>query len=167
MTKQYRVHIAYINTHGALVPEGIYGETEFDLAEARHKSIVTAFDVDIHFKEIEDSTVKVQKFNQHSSSFNLVDLQTKLTTKVPVLLQINSCKLEDLVKVKYVSKKAAEDVVKLRQEQRFSNYVDLNRRVPLKFGRVWEDIVPIDFEPMNEINNDNTIRFSDGINPAL
>lgn len=163
--RQYKVHIAYVNSNGSIVPAGVHEEGTFDLAEARYKSIVTMLDVEVKQTTTKVDEMPVHKFNEDSTELASVDMTQEVKTVKHDFLKINSADVNTITGLKYVSKKNAEEVVRLREEKPFESYGDLNTRVPLKFNRVWEDITPIDFEEVVGHNTDNSIYLSEGIVP--
>lgn len=163
--RQYKINLAYITSDGSRIEAGIYEEGTFDLAEARKKSIVTLLDVNIPIKVSQADTMDVQKFNDDSTELSPVTVEAKLQTVKHETLKINSEASSTIEKLKYVSKKNADDVVKQREIKRFESYNDLNNRVPLKFNRSWEDIVAIDFEEIVEHSTENAIYYSEGVHP--
>lgn len=163
--RQYKVHVAYVNANGTIIPAGIHEEGTFDLGEARYKSIVTMLDVEVKQTTTKVDEMPVHKFNESSTELTSVDMTAEVKTIKHDFLKINSADVNTITALKYVSKKNAEDVVRLRAAQSFESYADLNARVPLKFNRVWEDITPIDFEQVVGHKTDNSIYLSEGIVP--
>lgn len=148
MTNKYRIHIPYINSSGNRIADGIYSEGEFDMAEARYKSIVTLENSELKAKSVpEPDTIKTFEV-KIDDPLAVKDLKLDPTQKIIKVepLKINSAKFEDINKIKYVGKKQADKVIELRANKKFSNYVELNQLVPLGFNRKWEDLIAIDFE---------------------
>lgn len=153
---KYKVNIPYIDNDGKYIGVGIYDESDIDLGVARYKSIITAETSDVEARvEPQPDFIKTfePKINDPTAVKELKMDPEKKILKVKHL-KINSASLQDISDVKYVSKKIAQKVIDLREEAKFSNYLDLDERVPLGFNRKWEDIVAIDFEYIpTTINN--------------
>lgn len=164
MTKQqYKIHIAYINTSGTLVPGGIYEEGTFDLAEARKKSLVTLANIDFEKSTQHPDVIPVFKFNQTDE---IPKVEIKATTETVTIkpLKINSATVKEIEALKYVSKKTAEQVVEARKTKSFSTYGELDKLVPLK-GKNWQDISNLDFEDVVGHTTENSIQYSEGLYP--
>lgn len=166
MSKKYKIHLNYVTSNGQVVKAGIYEEGTFDLAEARHRSVVTLTDIEPKTTVTDNiDDLPVTTFNNDSTEVKNIKVSSQVTTTKIDFLKINSAPLDTIAALKYVSKKNAEDVVRLRADKPFVSYSDLNKRVPLKFSRIWEDLTPIDFEESISHDSKNSLYFSEGLLP--
>jgi DNA uptake protein ComE-like DNA-binding protein len=160
---KYKLHTAYVNFHGTVVPAGVHDEKDIDLAEARRKSIVTLADIEIPTKKVpEVDKVVEKKFSATpDNSFDITEkvLEPVTETVVKESLKINSATLEEIAALKYIGKITANKVVAERAKERFTTEMELDKRVPLKGGRHWQDIFDIDFETVVPYSNDNAIKY--------
>lgn len=157
--KRYRVLIGYVSYTGEVIQPGEYTNLQIDLAEARNKSMVV--DVDSNVKLDIDSGLHqntIRDIKLTSSSYKDVDAIGEIKLE-PVIqhiqvntVKINSASLEELTALKFVAEKTASLVIKEREKSHFTNYIDLNKRVPLRGRRKWEDIAVIDFSSNPKLN---------------
>lgn len=152
MTPKYKVHIGFITSDGVTIRPGEYEGTEFDMAEARRRSYVTPIadgsavipTVKIERKVTDDVLTRID-IGQNSGDLPTVTLSQPTTLLVAEGFKINTETEKELVNLKYVGKKAAKKVIEAREESWFEGYSELNKRVPLYGGKVWEDVAYIDF----------------------
>ena len=140
---RYRVHTAYVSSNGSIVPAGVYDADEFNLIEARDRSIVTVENADIKVKSTTlPNSMPVKEIGKASDTLDLVPkvVQTEVD-----LVDINSINKTDLIDLKYVGRKTAETVLEQREIKRFTDYKDLNKRAPLPRQRPWEDAHAVKF----------------------
>lgn len=139
--RKYRIFPAYLNSNGFLVPEGIYDETEIDIAEARAKSTA------ILVNASEFQTITPTNPSPDISFIPSNDLTFDNTTTIHTIkkLKINSCEPSEIEALKFVGKVATQKIVEARKDAKISTYTQLDRIAPLK-SKKWEDIAVIDFE---------------------
>lgn len=156
---KYKIQKSYTNNNNIVIQAGIYDETDIDLAEARSKSYVTSVDATTFAEQtIEQYSDKYMYF----SATPIEDLKTfnpvvSMVTTVVKALKINSATVDEIAKIKYISRAVAETVANQRATKRFTSYNDLNIRAPLAFSRKWENVAVVDFEPKPKPENPLTI----------
>lgn len=156
----YKIHIAYVTTNGTVVTPGIYKDTEFDLAEARNKSIVTLENTSV---EVETTPVvddiPLVKLEPIVSDISTIELKAVVSNVKATPVKINTAKESDLVALKHIGVKIAKKVIAERAVSKFVSYDDLDKRVPLTGGKKWQDITYLDFELPTELKTENILRF--------
>lgn len=164
--KEYQVHVAFISANGVIFRPGIYSETEIDVAEARRRSYITLIrsgkssKVEANTKKIDkdnkgDDKVKEVKIVADNPKEDNIDLKTVEATVIdePLLkFKVNYANLQEFIDLKYVGKKTGEKAIRERKTKYFTDYQDLNARVPLHGTNHWEDVTLIDFESPKKID---------------
>ena len=145
--RKYKVHHAYISSNGVVVKEGIYGDTEINIPEARNKTVVTLVDIsDVYKTTSAPDIVKELKLNiTDTDTIAEIKLVPNIEVKEGNFFNINEAEEAAISALKYVSKANAKKVVEQRIDAPFKSYPDLDARVRLTGGRSWEDIAAIIF----------------------
>lgn len=146
--KRYKLHQSYNDSTGKYIAAGEYDENQIDVAEARYRSIITQVSSNIQVEDVKQpDTINIVDLSQDDpTGVKTVKIEPKKTQTKVKTIKINKASVDDIAALKYVSKKQAELVEKLRSESKFESYNDINERIPLGFNRKWEDISALDFE---------------------
>jgi DNA uptake protein ComE-like DNA-binding protein len=139
--RKYRIHPAYINGQGFVVPSGEYLETEIDVNEARLKSTVVLTNAS-EFQETKAEPVATINEMVPTGDVIFQNVTTVATTKP---LKINTAPVEDIAAIKFVGKVQAAKIVAARDNAKIEKYEDLDKIAPIKYKK-WQDIAVIDFE---------------------
>lgn len=145
---KYKVHYTYLDSFGRLIQPGVYEDTDIDIAEARNKTVLTAVEIDsvIEAVQIEDKVNQLRVGNLSGDVVNEIRLEATVSNYKINTLDINKLSEADLINLKYITKATATKVIDERTKQPFINYADLDKRVPLKGVRKWQDIGAFTFE---------------------
>jgi len=147
---KYKVHTAYINNNGTIIPIGVYDESEIDVTEARYKSLITLADIELEttIRNREDLIIIKNIKNpsyEEGKDFNEIKLEPKIEIVEVKRIDINKAIEDTIASIKYVSKTTAKKVIAERNIKPFTSYVDLDRRVPLSFSKKWQDVSALVF----------------------
>jgi DNA uptake protein ComE-like DNA-binding protein len=156
--KQFKVHVGFITSNGVIIRPGIYDDGTFDVAEARRRSYITEVngtDIQVPVEhKASDNVITDIKFEpvKNADAIELIDIRTKPTENQIKPVDINKATETEIIGLAYVGKKTAQKVIALRKEVPFTDYQDLDKRVPLT-SKSWEDVGYILFEYKLAVDN--------------
>lgn len=142
--RKIKLRVTVYSAYGACYPPGIYMENNIP-SRYRKPEFITYLDTK------EEEVTKVNSvFNPDNSDISIksaplsekdADIEIKPSVEAPQkkYLLINEVDLQTLIDLDGVGKATAQKIVDLRKEVPFLNYLDLQDRVHLSFGRKWTD----------------------------
>jgi hypothetical protein len=140
-----RLKKVYYSLEGSVYYPGIYKPNELPDRAYTDKYVETVGSLEKEPIPVYRGPIKEQVIKYTKSDVEELDYRSKATKEKvhtvkgadPDQISINTVTIKDLVALNGVGNVTAKKVLELREESAFTNYDDLNERVPLLLGRDW------------------------------